>query len=140
MSLFYRLSELVRRGANQYPGAKYIIRDNGDRIDLRYHPKASDLHLQIGYKVERHMQDNDFVIFNRQPSLHKMSMMCHKVKVLPWSTFRLNLRFVSQYFVNSTCMQDVLNVERQQQDVMQMMFYNHLSLNNITLVKKFIMC
>ncbi len=41
----------MRRGANQYPGAKYIIRDNGDRIDLRYHPKASDLHLQIGYKV-----------------------------------------------------------------------------------------
>ena len=48
-----RLSELVRRGANQYPGAKYIIRDNGDRVDLRYHPKASDLHLQIGYKVSR---------------------------------------------------------------------------------------
>lgn len=45
------MQELVRRGANQYPGAKYIIRDNGERIDLRFHPKASDLHLQIGYKV-----------------------------------------------------------------------------------------
>jgi len=78
-----RLSELVRHGATQYPGAKYIIRDNGDRIDLRYHPKASDLHLQIGYKVERHMQDNDFVVFNRQPTLHKMSMMCHRVKSCP---------------------------------------------------------
>jgi DNA-directed RNA polymerase II subunit RPB1 len=44
------LQQLVRRGANQYPGAKYIIRDTGDRIDLRYHPKPSDLHLQIGYK------------------------------------------------------------------------------------------
>lgn len=43
-------------------------------------------------KVERHMQTNDVVIFNRQPTLHKMSMMCHRVKVLPWSTFRLNLR------------------------------------------------
>ena len=88
------MRELVCRGANQYPGANYIIRDNGDRIDLRNDPKASDLHLLIGYKVERHMQDNDFVILNRQPSLHKMSMMCHKVKVLPWSTFRLNLRSV----------------------------------------------
>lgn len=47
----HRMQELVRRGANQYPGAKYIIRDNGERIDLRFHPKASDLHLQIGYKV-----------------------------------------------------------------------------------------
>ena len=49
------MQELVRRGANQYPGAKYIIRDNGERIDLRFHPKASDLHLQIGYKVCQHL-------------------------------------------------------------------------------------
>ena len=49
-----RLSMLVAKGANQYPGAKYIIRDSGDRVDLRYHPKASDLHLQIGYKVSCH--------------------------------------------------------------------------------------
>ncbi|XP_046374548.1 DNA-directed RNA polymerase II subunit RPB1-like [Haliotis rufescens] len=92
-----RMQELVRRGANQYPGAKYIIRDNGERIDLRFHPKSSDLHLQVGYKVERHMQDDDVVIFNRQPTLHKMSMMCHRVKVLPWSTFRLNLSVTTPY-------------------------------------------
>lgn len=49
--LLPRLQELVRRGNSQYPGAKYIIRDNGDRIDLRFHPKPSDLHLQIGYKA-----------------------------------------------------------------------------------------
>ncbi|KAK6195965.1 hypothetical protein SNE40_001281 [Patella caerulea] len=91
------MQQLVNRGANQYPGAKYIIRDNGERIDLRYHPKASDLHLQIGYKVERHMQDNDVIVFNRQPTLHKMSMMCHKVKVLSWSTFRMNLSVTSPY-------------------------------------------
>lgn len=41
----------MRRGNSQYPGAKYIIRDNGDRIDLRFHPKPSDLHLQTGYKA-----------------------------------------------------------------------------------------
>ncbi|KAK6963030.1 DNA-directed RNA polymerase II subunit RPB1 [Biomphalaria glabrata] len=92
-----RMQNLVRRGANQYPGAKYIVRDNGERIDLRYHPKASDIHLQIGYKVERHMIDNDVVVFNRQPTLHKMSMMCHRVKVLPWSTFRLNLSVTTPY-------------------------------------------
>uniref|UniRef100_A0A1I8H8Q8 DNA-directed RNA polymerase subunit n=1 Tax=Macrostomum lignano TaxID=282301 RepID=A0A1I8H8Q8_9PLAT len=91
------LQELVRNGANHYPGAKYIIRDNGDRIDLRYHPKAADLTLQIGYIVERHMMDDDYVVFNRQPTLHKMSMMCHRVKVLPWSTFRLNLSVTTPY-------------------------------------------
>ncbi|KFD52478.1 hypothetical protein M513_06675 [Trichuris suis] len=92
-----QLQSLVDRGDSHYPGAKYIIRDNGARIDLRYHPKASDLHLQIGYKVERHLRDGDVVIFNRQPTLHKMSMMGHRVKVLPWSTFRLNLSVTTPY-------------------------------------------
>ncbi|XP_069180838.1 DNA-directed RNA polymerase II subunit RPB1-like [Procambarus clarkii] len=76
-----KMMELVKRGNNQYPGAKYFVRDNGARIDLRYHPKPSDLHLQCGYKVERHITDGDLVIFNRQPTLHKMSMMGHRVKI-----------------------------------------------------------
>ncbi|KAK7486909.1 hypothetical protein BaRGS_00021880 [Batillaria attramentaria] len=93
----HRLQDLVRRGASQYPGATYVVRDNGQRIDLRFHPRPADLHLQVGYKVERHMVDGDLVVFNRQPSLHKMSMMCHRVKVLPWSTFRLNLSVTEPY-------------------------------------------
>eukprot|EP00057_Strongylocentrotus_purpuratus_P012996 XP_011667470.1 PREDICTED: DNA-directed RNA polymerase II subunit RPB1 isoform X2 [Strongylocentrotus purpuratus] len=92
-----KLQELVSRGHNQYPGAKYIIRDNGERVDLRFHPKPSDLHLQCGYKVERHLRDDDVVIFNRQPTLHKMSMMGHRVKILTWSTFRLNLSVTTPY-------------------------------------------
>ncbi|ROT69976.1 RNA polymerase II largest subunit [Penaeus vannamei] len=92
-----KMMELVKRGNNQYPGAKYIVRDNGARIDLRYHPKPSDLHLQCGYRVERHITDGDLIIFNRQPTLHKMSMMGHRVKVLPWSTFRMNLSVTSPY-------------------------------------------
>ena len=91
------LQEMVIRGDKSYPGAKYIIRENGERVDLRYHPRAADLHLQPGYRVERHMRDGDIVVFNRQPTLHKMSMMGHKVKVLPWSTFRLNLSVTTPY-------------------------------------------
>lgn len=41
--------------------------------------------------------DDDYVIFNRQPSLHKMSLMGHRVKVLPYSTFRLNLSVTTPY-------------------------------------------
>ena len=85
-----QMHELVRKG-HQYPGAKYIIRENGERIDLRFHPRPSDLHLQYGYKVERHIRNGDVIVFNRQPTLHKMSMMGHRIRVLPWSTFRLNL-------------------------------------------------
>jgi DNA-directed RNA polymerase beta' subunit len=47
--------------------------------------------------VERHLNDGDFVLFNRQPSLHKMSIMGHRIKIMPYSTFRLNLSVTSPY-------------------------------------------
>ena len=92
-----RLRKLVENGPTKWPGAKYIIRDDNVRIDLRYVRNLTDVHLAFGYVVERHMQNDDFVIFNRQPSLHKMSMMGHRVHVLPYSTFRLNLSVTTPY-------------------------------------------
>jgi DNA-directed RNA polymerase II subunit RPB1 len=76
------LRNLVKEGANNWPGAKFIIRPDGKLIDLSVLHNRTDQHLEIGYTVERHLQDNDYVIFNRQPSLHKMSMMGHRIKVL----------------------------------------------------------
>ena len=90
-----RMQRLTRNGPQDYPGAKFVIRDDGVRIDLRFNRK--DLHLQYGYIVERHLQDEDIVLFNRQPSLHKMSMMGHRIKVMPYSTFRLNLSVTTPY-------------------------------------------
>lgn len=92
-----KMHELVRNGPDIHPGAKYVIRDSGERIDLRHHKNPGDLQLQIGWKVERHIVDGDYIIFNRQPSLHKESMMGHRVKVMPYSTFRLNLSVTSPY-------------------------------------------
>jgi DNA-directed RNA polymerase II subunit RPB1 len=92
-----RMHQLVRNGPEKYPGAVYVIRDDGVRIDLRWVKDSSEIHLKSGYKVERHMQNGDIVIFNRQPSLHKMSMMGHRVRVLPYSTFRLNLSVTTPY-------------------------------------------
>ncbi|KAF8201085.1 beta and beta-prime subunits of DNA dependent RNA-polymerase [Mycena galopus ATCC 62051] len=89
------LQELVRNGPTMYPGARFIVRDTGERIDLRY-IKRADV-LQYGWIVERHLKDGDFVLFNRQPSLHKMSMMSHRVKLMPYSTFRLNLSVTPPY-------------------------------------------
>lgn len=87
------LKELVVRGPYEHPGANYIIRPDGRRIDLRYvkDRKAVAETLTVGYIVERHIRDGDIALFNRQPSLHRMSIMAHKVKVLPYKTFRLNL-------------------------------------------------
>lgn len=77
-----------------YPGAKYLIHQ-GRRRDLRF--GTLDTTVQIGDTVERHLINGDSVVFNRQPSLHKMSMMGHKVKVMPYSTFRLNLSVTTPY-------------------------------------------
>lgn len=93
----HKLSELVRNGPSEHPGAKHIIREDGSRIDLRYHKRAGEIQLQNGWIVERHIVDGDYIIFNRQPSLHKESMMGHRVKVMPYSTFRLNLSVTSPY-------------------------------------------
>ncbi|KAK4542806.1 hypothetical protein LTR36_006182 [Oleoguttula mirabilis] len=90
-----KLQQLVRNGPNEHPGAKYVIRDTGDRIDLRR--AKNDIQLQYGWRVERHIVDGDYIIFNRQPSLHKESMMGHRVRVMPYSTFRLNLSVTSPY-------------------------------------------
>jgi|SRR5712672_394828 len=52
------LQELVRRGPNAYPGARYVVRDTGDRIDLRRN-KQADAFLQYGWIVERHLKDGE---------------------------------------------------------------------------------
>lgn len=93
-----KLYQLVKNGPNEHPGAKYIIRGaEGGRVDLRHAKASSDHTLQYGWKVERHIVDGDYIIFNRQPSLHKESMMGHRVRVMPYSTFRLNLSVTSPY-------------------------------------------
>ncbi|PKK78623.1 DNA-directed RNA polymerase II subunit RPB1 [Rhizophagus irregularis] len=91
------LQELVKNGPSVHPGAKYVIRDTGERIDLKHTSGTNVVRLQNGWKVERHINNGDIIIFNRQPSLHKMSMMGHKVRVMPFSTFRLNLSVTSPY-------------------------------------------
>ena len=50
-----------------------------------------------GYIVERHLKDGDWVIFNRQPSLHRMSMMGHRVRIMDGKTFRLHLCVTTPY-------------------------------------------
>ncbi|KAI5467275.1 hypothetical protein BGZ63DRAFT_418992 [Mariannaea sp. PMI_226] len=92
-----KLHQLVENGPNEHPGAKYVIRSDGTRIDLRHHRRAAQISLEYGWKVERHLMDGDYIIFNRQPSLHKESMMGHRVRVMPYSTFRLNLSVTSPY-------------------------------------------
>jgi len=85
------LKGFVKNGPNNYPGANYVIRPDGKKKKLTEETIEPSLdELQQGYIVERHLLDKDIALFNRQPSLHRMSMMCHKVRVLPFKTLRLN--------------------------------------------------
>ncbi len=85
------LRTYVRRGPNRHPGANYVIRGDGRRVKIT-EKNCEELadSLEVGWKVERQLRDGDIVLFNRQPSLHRMSIMAHEVKVLPYKTFRLN--------------------------------------------------
>jgi len=87
------LKKLVINGPEQYPGALYIIRPDGKRIRLEFvvdREKIAEA-VELGFVVERHLKNGDIAIFNRQPSLHRMSIMAHYVRVLPYKTFRLHL-------------------------------------------------
>ena len=87
-----RMKELVITGPNKFPGVNYIVRPDGVKIRLDFVEDRSTIadSLEIGYLIERHLSDGDIVMFNRQPSLHQMSIMAHYVKVLPGKTFRLH--------------------------------------------------
>jgi DNA-directed RNA polymerase II subunit RPB1 len=93
------LSKLVKNGRDKYPGANFVFSasslERGTRIfpiDLRF--KRDKIELKQGDIVERHLLDDDIVLLNRQPTLHKQSMMGHRVNVIKnpaYSTFRLNV-------------------------------------------------
>ena len=86
---FEKLKRLVSNGPNKYPGANFIIPAEPGRPKIslvglarvdkggdRFRAAAS--RLKIGDTVERHLEDGDIVLFNRQPSLHKLSILSHR--------------------------------------------------------------
>ena len=91
------LMKLISNGSSQYPGANILQKKNGDNISLKYVDLKS-IKLEPGDVVHRHILDGDAVLFNRQPTLHRMSMMCHIAKVLPvGDTFRMNVGDTKPY-------------------------------------------
>ncbi len=99
------VKEWVRRGplplgpfGEYLPGVNYVIRPDGRRI--RVTDKNAEVvaeAVELGFTVERQLVDGDIVLFNRQPSLHRMSMMAHEVRVMPHKTFRFNLAVCPPY-------------------------------------------
>ena len=91
------LLKLVRNGPDEYPGAKILEKKNGEQITLRYADREN-IDLNYGDVVHRHMMNGDGVLFNRQPTLHRMSMMCHiAVIMFKGDTFRMNVADTKPY-------------------------------------------
>lgn len=108
------LLKLVQNGPDTYPGAKILERLNGEQISLRYVDRQS-IALQIGDIVHRQMLDGDPVLFNRQPTLHRMSMMCHIARIMDQGdTFRMNVGDTKPY--NADFDGDEMNLHMPQDD------------------------
>jgi DNA-directed RNA polymerase II subunit RPB1 len=101
---FEEMEQIVRNGPNIHPGAKKIERLEFDcfgtpspcTINLK-HVDPNSVKLKIGDVIHRHIKDGDVCLFNRQPSLHRMSMMGHKAIIVENNTFRLNVFVCSPY-------------------------------------------
>lgn len=103
---YEEVQEMVQRGprpapgigGKYLPGVNYVLRADGRRLKVTaLNCEEVAKRLEPSFVVERHLMDGDIVLFNRQPSLHRMSMMAHEVKVMPWKTFRVNLSVCPPY-------------------------------------------
>lgn len=94
-----QMRKAVRNGPKNYPGAKSVMKHStGNTVNLKHADVQKVANeLELGDTVYRHLVDGDICLFNRQPTLHRMSMMGHKIKVLPGNTFRLNITDCDPY-------------------------------------------
>lgn len=88
----------VSNGPEAHPGANYVKRPDGRRLKVT-EKNCEELAEKVEptWEVSRHLVDGDIIIFNRQPSLHRMSIMAHEVVVMPYKTFRLNTTVCPPY-------------------------------------------
>jgi len=93
-----RARRYVANGPEGHPGANYVKRSDGRRLKVT-EKNCEELaeKVEAGWEVSRHLIDGDIVLFNRQPSLHRMSIMAHEVVVMPYKTFRLNTTVCPPY-------------------------------------------
>ncbi|OMO91373.1 RNA polymerase, alpha subunit [Corchorus olitorius] len=93
-----KLRQCVRNGYYKYPGATAVkFPDNSSKVLTGNYRKRIADELQVGAIVHRHLEDGDIVLFNRQPSLHRMSIMCHRARIMPWRTLRFNESVCNPY-------------------------------------------
>jgi DNA-directed RNA polymerase beta' subunit len=102
------LSAAVRIGPGENNGAARILHVSGEMTQLHLVEDRNAIRLQYGDVVERHLIDNDIGCFNRQPSLHKLSFMAHRLKRVSGEAFCVPLGVMGPY--NADCDGDEMNL------------------------------
>lgn len=93
-----KLRQCIQNGPDKYPGARMIRYPDGTaRVLYGKFRNQLAVELKSGCIVDRHLEDGDVVLFNRQPSLHRMSIMCHRARIMPWRTLRFNESVCNPY-------------------------------------------
>ena len=125
------VKKYILNGPEKHPGANYVVRPNAVRKKITEENKKDIVEeIDVGYIVERHLQDGDITVMNRQPSLHRMSMMGHRARIMPYRTLRLNLAVTIPY--NADFDGDEMNLhvpqteEAQTEAEMLMVVENHI--------------
>lgn len=87
----HKLRRAIINGTQTHPGARFVIGQDGRKSWLQYGDRRRvAAELRVGDVVERHLWDGDVVLFNRQPSLHRVSIMAFRARVMPGRTLRFN--------------------------------------------------
>ena len=127
------MKKIIKNGPFKFPGANQVIANDGRKISLmnpnpQIREKISE-NLKVGQTVLRHMQNGDILLVNRQPTLHKPSIMAHKAKILPGEkTFRLHYSNCSSY--NADFDGDEMNVHFLQDQISRGEGYNISNTSN----------
>ncbi len=76
----------------------YLNRPDGRKVKITEDNKKDILeNIKPGWTIDRQIENGDIVLFNRQPSLHKVSIMAHRVKIMPYRTFRISPQVCPPY-------------------------------------------
>ncbi len=153
------LRQAVINGPNAHPGANYVEMEDGHRVDLKHmsrqkreglaktlltastgHASRKGARNRLGEPVEglgvkrvlRHIKTGDIVLVNRQPTLHKPSMMAHRVRVLrgPYNQQTLRMHYANCSTYNADFDGDEMNVHFPQDELARSEAYNIANTDN----------
>jgi DNA-directed RNA polymerase subunit A' len=107
------IKDMIKDGS-----VNYITRPDGRKIKVTEENRKDIMgNIAVGWSVDRQLKDGDVVLFNRQPSLHRVSIMVHRVKVMPYRTFRMNPSVCAPY--NADFDGDEMNIHALQSEEAQ---------------------